>query len=133
MKSIVFDTNSYSLLTQGDKKIMRLIENVDIVYFSAIVLGELFGGFEQGTRIDKNLTELQRALTDPKVKALSVTRKTAQIYGKVRAILRKKGKPIPTNDIWIAAQTIETDSTLITHDGHFLEIPNLKVWDQLAK
>ena len=43
--------------------------------------------------------------------------------------LRKKGKPIPTNDIWIAAQAMELGAKLVTFDGHFKEIAGLRLWE----
>lgn len=52
---------------------------------------------------------------------------TALHYGEIVASLYKKGKPIPTNDVWIAALAIQNDFTLITRDKHFKEIDSLKV------
>lgn len=43
------------------------------------------------------------------------------------AALYKKGKPLPINDVWIAASAIQHDLTLVTRDKHFNEISNLKV------
>jgi tRNA(fMet)-specific endonuclease VapC len=53
--------------------------------------------------------------------------KTAEIYARIRLQLKRKGKPIPENDIWIAAICVEHDVPLATSDGHFLEIDALKV------
>jgi predicted nucleic acid-binding protein len=39
--------------------------------------------------------------------------------------LNKIGRPIPTNDIWIAATALETGSHLITYDKHFNYIDEL--------
>jgi len=133
MKSVLLDTNSYSKLIRGDRKIVKYIIDTDVVYLSVIVIGELFGGFEKGTRRNKNMNDLKEFLSKPNSKTVSVNQKTAQIYGKIRANLSKKGTPIPTNDIWIAAHVFETGSTLITYDKHFLDIPDLKVWDELLK
>jgi len=133
MKSVLLDTNSYSKLIRGDRKIVKYIIDTDVVYLSVIVIGELFGGFEKGTRRNKNMNDLKEFLSKPNSKTVSVNQKTAQIYGKIRANLSKKGTPIPTNDIWIAAHVFETGSILITYDKHFLDIPDLKVWDELLK
>lgn len=44
--------------------------------------------------------------------------------------LRKKGRPIPTNDVWIAAIALQYEFTLIARDKHFKEIKHLdlKEW-----
>ncbi len=50
---------------------------------------------------------------------MTLTLNTAELFGEIFAGLRKRGKPIPTNDIWIAAQAIENDSSLLSSDPHF--------------
>jgi tRNA(fMet)-specific endonuclease VapC len=52
---------------------------------------------------------------------------TADRFGRVAAQLRKAGKPIPSNDIWIAAQALETGADLATFDQHFATVPGLVV------
>jgi len=47
------------------------------------------------------------------------------IYGAIWSDLRSKGLPIPTNDVWIAAQCLEHDFFLLTKDTHFRNISNL--------
>jgi tRNA(fMet)-specific endonuclease VapC len=56
---------------------------------------------------------------------LHIDENTATLYGSIKAALRKKGKPIPENDIWIAAIVQQHDLILITRDKHFSEIDNL--------
>ena len=51
----------------------------------------------------------------------------AMAFGRIKAILRRKGKMIPENDLWIAAAPIATDSTLITTDRHFERIEGLSL------
>lgn len=48
-------------------------------------------------------------------------------YGKIKSSLRKKGSPIPENDIWIAAIALRHNLTLVTRDKHFNEITGLKL------
>ena len=52
---------------------------------------------------------------------------TAKIYGELYAALLNKGKPIPINDVWIAASAKQHGLTLITKDKHFAEIEGLDV------
>jgi tRNA(fMet)-specific endonuclease VapC len=52
---------------------------------------------------------------------------TAQIYGEIKAGLRKKGRPLPDNDIWIAAQAIQHSGIIVSRDRHFREVEGLQV------
>ncbi len=58
---------------------------------------------------------------------LSCDAGTAFYYGRVKEELREKGKPIPENDIWVAAIALQYDLTLITRDEHFKEIAELSI------
>ena len=51
---------------------------------------------------------------------------TAYQYGIVKNKLLDKGKPIPENDIWIAAVAMQNNLIFVTRDGHFSEIEDLK-------
>jgi tRNA(fMet)-specific endonuclease VapC len=61
----------------------------------------------------------------------NVTKETADVFGQVKDALKRAGAPIPMNDVWIAAQAIETGSVLITYDRHFSKVPGLRLWDIL--
>ena len=65
------------------------------------------------------------------IKILEINKKVAKIYGEISSILKKQGTPLPINDVWIAACAIEANSTLVTYDKHFLNIPNLKLWSKI--
>lgn len=69
-------------------------------------------------------------LEDPNVRLLPVTWDTADFFGRISAELRRKGRPIPTNDIWIAAHAQETGADLISSDPHFdhIEGPSLRTF-----
>jgi tRNA(fMet)-specific endonuclease VapC len=54
--------------------------------------------------------------------------KTAEVFSDIKNDLQLQGKPLPINDIWIAAHTIESQSVLITFDKHFNSIKNLRTW-----
>lgn len=131
MKSVILDTNSYSKLLASDKKVEKYLTSADIVYVSVIVLGELYHGFLKGKLLNKNEAALNRFLKKSSVRIVNVSFNTAKIYSEVKNKIWKSGVPVPTDDIWIAAQTIETNSTLITYDKHFLKIPDVKLWKPL--
>lgn len=130
-KNIVLDTNSYSNYVSGDNKVRREIQKSKVVYLPLVVIGELYSGYYRGNKFDSNEAILNEFLSDKKVHIYGLTKNAAKIYGNTLSYLSTKGTPITANDVWIAAVAIETDSTLVTYDKHFLKIPNLKVWNNL--
>jgi len=72
-----------------------------------------------------NLDELNEFLTSPRVIFIDIDYNTADNYAKIFKQLREKGKPIPTNDLWIAASALQHDLTLFTYDKHFRFIDGL--------
>lgn len=132
MKRITIDTNAYRRLLEGeDPELLQIINRAHRVFLSVIVLGELIAGFKGGTKEKENKDMLEQFLLEPTVETLHVRDETAEIYGEVKNELLKKGTPIPTNDLWIASQVVETASVLITYDRHFIKISGLRIWDRL--
>lgn len=127
MNSILLDTNAYTGLINGNTKVYEFISQADIIYISTIMLGELYAGFSGGSKPDWNIGILHDFLEKETIKIVDATHRTAKIFGNIKNELRQKAKMIPVNDIWIAAHTIETNSTLITFDKHFTNISNLKI------
>jgi len=117
------DTVAYSHFKRGEPRVVSLLDRAEWIGVPAIVLGELFAGFEQGRHRLKNIGELEELLSAPVVQVVPVDRQTAEIFGKMVADLRRRGRPIPVNDIWIAATCLRTGATLITWDAHFHHFP----------
>jgi tRNA(fMet)-specific endonuclease VapC len=124
---LLLDTCAYSEFKRGGENVAYLVRRAERIHLSAIVAGELLYGFRQGKRLRENLRELDSFLDNPWVRFLPVTRDTADRFSRIMTNLRKKGKPIPTNDVWIAAQAMETGAELVTLDDHFEHIDGL-VW-----
>ena len=89
------------------------------------VLGELHGGFELGSHVQENLVALAEFLAEPFVTVIQTTPSVARHYGRVYAALRRAGTPIPTNDMWIAAATLDTGACLVTLDRDFTRVQGL--------
>ena len=85
----------------------------------AVVAGELLYGFRAGSRFEENAARLEAFLDTPSVDLLSVTLVTVDRFARIATALREKGTPIPTNDIWIAAQAMEAGADLLSSDAHF--------------
>ena len=122
---ILLDTNAYSALRRGHEAVAEQVRNSEEVLLSSIVVGELLFGFQNGSRYEENAQALRSFLEDPNVRLLPVTWDTANLFGRISAALRKKGRPIPTNDIWIAAHAMEANAGLISSDSHFGHVDGL--------
>jgi tRNA(fMet)-specific endonuclease VapC len=129
---ILLDTSAYSDLARGHSPLTDWVRRAEAVLLSSVVAGELLGGFRRGSRPSENVADLQRFLTQPRVHLLPVTWTTAERYGRIYAALRRRGKPIPTNDMWIAAHAMETGAELLSSDTHFQYVEGL-AWTDPGK
>ncbi len=131
MSRIVLDTNAYTSYLAGDKDVLNSLAAADITFFSIFVLGELYAGFKGGTRERQNNELLQSFLKKPRVSVLNAGSETAEIFGHLKNILQRADTPLPINDVWIAAHTMETGSVVVTYDKHFTKIPGLRIWPEI--
>ncbi len=92
---------------------------------STVVIGELLAGFRCGKRMVENHHELEKFLDSPRVVTLAIDEETAEFYARIFRELREKGKPVPTNDLWIAATAMQHGYALATHDTHFSTISGI--------
>lgn len=83
------------------------------------------GGFALGSRAQLNDRELEEFLAGPRVHTVDVTRRTAFFYARIYPGLRRKARPIPENDMWIAASAMEHGLQLLSFGRHFEEIDGL--------
>jgi len=132
MRAILLDTNAYTAFMLGATEVVDVVAHADRLYLNSIVLGELLGGFAAGTREPKNRAELARFLDSPRVEVLPITADTADSYALIYAGLRRRGHPIPTNDLWIAASAMEHGAALLTRDAHFSHIDGLRCGQRLG-
>lgn len=121
----LLDTNMVIEVFDGNTEIADRINKLSGFYISAIVLGELYIGINRVTNKAKHIKKLDSFLQLCSV--WNADNVTAKYYGEIVAGLYKKGKPIPSNDIWIAATALQHDLTLVTQDKHFKEIEGLRL------
>jgi predicted nucleic acid-binding protein len=131
MRPIALDTNAYAAFKRGDEQIVAVLQHAPVIIVCVTVLGELLGGFAAGQRENHNRSELTQFLNTPRVKVVPGTTATADLYALVFAALRRKGQPIPTNDLWIAASSLEHGAALLTLDVHFQNIEGLRAGARL--
>jgi tRNA(fMet)-specific endonuclease VapC len=125
VRRILIDTNIYSAFKSNDHEIVRALQTVDEIHVSTTVLGELLAGFKAGSSEARNRRELEGFLNRPRIYFDSIDAGTAEFYAHVYLMLRVKGAPIPTNDIWIAASAMQHGLALYSRDRHFTVIDGL--------
>ncbi len=128
MNKILLDTNAYTSYLKGDQQVLEFLAGANLVYMSVFVAGELSAGFRGGSKFRYNKMNFDKFLRKSTVEFLNATETTADIFGQLKNTLRQAGTPLPINDVWIAAQALETGSVLITYDKHFSAIPGLRLW-----
>jgi tRNA(fMet)-specific endonuclease VapC len=122
---IAIDSNRYTDLCRGDPKVVDVIENAVEIYLPLIVIGEQRAGFAYGSQREKNERTLTKFLNNEGVFILSPNEQTTFFYADLYSYLRKKGKPIPTNDLWIAALVLQHQLILFDRDSDFDHLPQI--------
>ncbi len=129
MKALI-DTNAYTELFLGNASVAEVLEDAEVIYVSVVVIAELLSGFKAGNKEKENRQYLKEFLRQGgRTVVLPVLYETAERFSLIKDALRKKGRPLPINDIWIAAQCMETGATLITFDKHFRDVEGLLIWE----
>jgi tRNA(fMet)-specific endonuclease VapC len=121
----LLDTNIVIALFAQDAAVVEHLDEAEEVFIPSIVLGELYFGARKSRRVKENLARIDEFAFSNVV--LGCDTETARYYGEIKNALREKGRPIPENDVWIAAIALQYDLTLISRDAHFGEIDHLKV------
>ncbi len=127
MNRLLLDTSAYSALRRGHSGILGAMQDAEEVYMSPIVLGELQSGFLGGERGKTHEADLRTFLGEPRVSIAQIGAETALRYAEIIHYLRRMGRPIPSNDAWIAASAMEHGFHVLTTDAHFQRIPQVSV------
>jgi predicted nucleic acid-binding protein len=122
MTRFCLDTSAYSHFKRGHAVVVEALDSAEWVGMPAVTIGELWAGFLQGTRVADNGAELEEFLENPVVELLPVDDQVGRIYAEIVVELKRKGTPLPTNDIWIAATAARAGATVLTYDPHFNQI-----------
>jgi tRNA(fMet)-specific endonuclease VapC len=122
---VLLDTNIVIALFAGEAAVEKRLIQTDTVFLPSIVLGELYFGARKSGKVEVNLTRIEDFAISNSV--LTCDSETAKVYGLIKSILQAKGRPIPENDIWIAAVAQQHRLTLVTRDTHFDQIDDLNI------
>jgi tRNA(fMet)-specific endonuclease VapC len=121
----LLDTNAVIALQKKDPQFLTYAQGSFEVYIPVIVVGELYFGAYNSLHIPQNIQAIQDVIDDSVILACDLG--TAENFGKIRHQLKAKGRPIPENDIWIAAIAMQYDLIVVTRDAHFHEIDGVTV------
>ena len=122
---LALDSSAYTDLCRGDRRTVDLVEFAVEVFLPFVVLAELRAGFRLGRHGVENEWILLRFLRRPGVQALMPDEETTHRYAAVYLQLRQQG-PMPTNDMWIAAMTLQHDLALLPRDRRLDQLPQLR-------
>ena len=126
--SYLLDTNIVIAFFSGEPEVVDQFVQADEILLPSIVLGELAFGARKSSRASENLARIEDL--SQQVVVLACDSDTSRQYGAIKNALRLKGRPIPDNDIWIAAIARQYHLTLVTRDAHFAEVDDVisSIW-----
>ena len=128
MKQITIDTNVYTAFKNSDPQVIETLQHCERIGIDVTVLAEIFSGFAMGTREQHNCEELYAFLETPRVSILPHDLTIAEHYAAIVKQLKRQGRPIPTNDIWIAANAMKHALTVYSFDEHFHYLEGVTVF-----
>ena len=120
---MILDTNALSAWAKRDEKLLAILPPPSRLLLPVIVIGEYMYGIERSTQRNDLRVWLDRAVRSLRVAPITLA--TADVYASLRALLHRKGRPIPANDLWIASLALQHHVPVITRDSHFDAVDGL--------
>jgi len=126
---LALDTNAVIAYREGISKVCKLVDEADVIILPVTVIGELLYGALNSTKTKNNEKFVHKFVEYSLV--MQIDEAVAARYARVRFDLKRRGTPIPENDIWIAAACLDLEVPLLSRDDHFKLVPGLNVisWD----
>lgn len=122
---MVVDTSVLVDFLGNEPSAVRLFHGTVTLFLPAVALGELFYGAEYSDNPEANRAQVEDLTEDFAV--LDCDLETARVFGKIKQGLRRRGRLIPDNDIWIAAIARQHRMPLVARDAHFAEVDGLSL------
>ena len=122
--NLILDTSGLIHFLQKQPHAVNSVMQAERILISVIVVGELLAGAQVPSKKNQMIQEFLRR---PRVILQAIDADTPAYYAHLMQFLKKRGTPIPTNDLWIAASTMQTGAKILTSDAHFLRLPQLLV------
>jgi len=122
--ALILDTNALSAAADKEPSALQVVADAERLALPVIVLGEYRLGIAQSRHraaYENWLREWVAAIS-----LLDVDEETTRSYASIGLELKKRGTPIPTNDLWIAALGRQHSLPIISRDKHFDLVPGLR-------
>lgn len=119
----LLDTNAAIAVLNDKLDLERRLDGSRDVFLNATVVGELCYGAEKSSHVEANFVNIHRLMVICPV--FVCDEEMARHYASIKNLLRRKGRPIPQNDIWVAASARQHRLILVTQDGHFDDVDGL--------
>ena len=116
-EQLILDTNALSAAAEENSGVIGILAGVQQLALPVVVIGEYRYGIAQSRHRERYRRWLDGLIADCTV--LDVTEQTTHHYAAIHVELRRAGKPIPTNDLWIAALCRQYELPLLSRDRHF--------------
>jgi len=128
----LLDTNHWSYLQRRHPNVVARLASLPgdaTVSMPVVAQAERLVGVELTAtgRRQEELRSLYESTIRENTDVINITPEVADQFARVVAQLHRKGKPIETNDIWIAAIALAQDLILVTNDTHFGYIDGLRL------
>ena len=120
MSRYLLDTTAAIALLNNDSKATTVIGQAEAVFLPIIAIGELYLGAENSSRVTENVSKVDQLVT--KYPVLLCDLVTTREYARIDVQLRRKGQPVPQNDMWIAAIASQNSLTVLARDKHFTTV-----------
>ena len=120
----LIDTNIIVDLFGNDEGLKEKLSTEKII-IPSVVIGELYFGAYASSREKKRLKEVTEFIVNYEI--IYIDEDTARFYGQIKSQLKKSGTPIPENDVWISALSMQHSLTIATRDLHFDKPKGIKV------
>jgi tRNA(fMet)-specific endonuclease VapC len=122
--ALILDTNALSAAADSEAGALQVVAEAERIFVPVIVLGEYRLGISQSRHRSAYENWLRGWISA--VSILDIDNETTHSYAAIGLELKKKGKPIPANDLWIAALCRQHALPLLSRDRHFDEVPGLQ-------
>ena len=124
--SFVIDTSVLIEIEKGNKEAIASLASLGLEG-EACITSPTFSEFYFGLlKLPTDKLDVEKHRLD-KYNLLNTTAKSSIVFAELKNQIRKKGTIIPTFDLFIASIAVSNDLPFITFDGHFNNIPNLKL------
>jgi len=121
---LILDTNALSAAAEREPAALKVVALAERIAVPVVVLGEYRLGIAQSRRravYEGWLRDWIAAVT-----VLDIDEETTGFYAEIGLELKRKGQPIPTNDLWVAALCRQHSLPLVSRDRHFDVVAGLQ-------